>query len=404
MHIYLVFGLFPKEIRDEIYNNSKRDIQSAANLLQWNIVKALDAAKESEEITIVNSLYIPSYPRGYKKLLIHTFDFSHTEEAKDYNIGFFNLVLLAQTFKYISLKKFFINIFRKCDEPSIVMIYALTPAFAKLCKYLKKTFPFLQICAVVPDLPQFMDTQSKRKIWYKELLKRKRIRNTYDCIKYIDKFIVLTEAMRYDLNTDNYLVMEGIAPDFKQFGYSNNKKKIILYAGTLNKRYGILDLVEAFKIANSQMENIVLYLFGYGDSTDTIINESKKNKNIKYFGNIPHEELLDYISKADVLINPRKNNELFTKYSFPSKNLEYLSYGIPFVGYRLDGIPSEYYSVMITPKSDSNQDLAETIVETACMNYEKRKEYYIKVRAFIRDHKSIDVQGNRILSFLLSKE
>ena len=45
---------------------------------------------------------------------------------------------------------------------------------------------------------------------------------------------------------------------------------------------------------------------------------------------------------ADVLVNPRLNEGEYTKYSFPSKTMEYLSTGRPVVCYKLDGIPDEY--------------------------------------------------------------
>lgn len=46
------------------------------------------------------------------------------------------------------------------------------------------------------------------------------------------------------------------------------------------------------------------------------------------------------ISKnADVLVNPRQNDDEYTKYSFPSKNIEYLMTGNAVMAYMLDGIP-----------------------------------------------------------------
>lgn len=46
--------------------------------------------------------------------------------------------------------------------------------------------------------------------------------------------------------------------------------------------------------------------------------------------------------KATLLINPRPSNEEFTKYSFPSKNLEYMASGTPLLATDLPGIPAEY--------------------------------------------------------------
>ena len=249
-----------------------------------------------------------------------------------------------------------------------------------------------------------MDTQSGKKAWYKRLIKEKRMRETYSCTKYIDKYIVLTESMKHDLNTENFLVMEGIAPEFKEFSYVNRDKRIVLYAGTLNKRYGIMDLVEAFSIASAKNKDLELHIYGYGDSVSEINAACKTNPAVKYFGNINSDELKDRISDADVLVNPRKNNEEFTKYSFPSKNLDYLSYGIPFIGYRLDGVPIEYYSCILSPEGDGNIELAQLILETAQMNRGERYAYYLKVRNFIENNKTCLIQGKRIIDFLFDKE
>lgn len=401
MDTYLVFGLFPKEIQNDVYKNSKRDIQNAANMLQWNIVKALDeATNDNNKYTIINSMYVPSFPKGYKKLFIPSFTFSHKEGAIDYNVGFFNPFLLASQFKFWSLASFFKKKLNKKLNHTTIVIYALTLPFAKLCKYLKKKYKNIQICAIVPDLPQYMDTQSKKKKWYKRIIKNNRIKTIYKCTKYIDKYILLTESMKDDLKANKFLVMEGIAPYFKQFNYFNHEKKIILYAGTLNKKYGILDLIEAFNIASAKNDKLELQIYGYGDSITKILESSKLNNNIKYCGNITPLELERRILQSDILVNPRKNNEIFTKYSFPSKNLDYLSYGIPFIGFKLDGIPKEYFSIMIVPDSESNDDLAKKIIEVAAMNYEQRIKYYEKAKNFIINNKSCYQQGKRIVRFL----
>ena len=404
MNLYLLFGLFPKEMQEEIYKNSKRDVQNAANVLQWNIVRALDeAGGEDLNFKIINSVYVPSFPKGYKKAFIPSMPFSHKEGAEDFNVGFFNSYLLASMFKYWSLRRYFKKKLAKNHADTTIMFYALTLPFAKLARYVKKKYPDIKICAVVPDLPQYMDTQSKKKAWYKRIVKDMRIRATYSCTRFIDKYIVLTETMKTDLNTENYLVMEGIAPQFKEFSYVERDKKIVIYAGTLNKRYGIMDLVEAFSIASAKNSSLELHIYGYGDSVLDIKEACKTNSAIKYFGTVSSDQLKDVILNADVLVNPRKNNEVFTKYSFPSKNLDYLSYGIPFVGYKLDGIPSEYFSYIITPNSDENCDLAEKILEAADMNKDERYNYYMHARDFIENNKSCGIQGKRILDFLFNE-
>ena len=66
MEILYLGGLFPKETEEEIINNSIGSIQNAANNLQWEIAKGLEENMESP-ISLLNSLYIGSYPKRYKK-------------------------------------------------------------------------------------------------------------------------------------------------------------------------------------------------------------------------------------------------------------------------------------------------------------------------------------------------
>lgn len=61
--------------------------------------------------------------------------------------------------------------------------------------------------------------------------------------------------------------------------------------------------------------------------------------------------------KCDVLVNPRSNNDEFTKYSFPSKTMEYLLSGSKVVMYPLSGIPQEYFEFITVVEGDSVEDL-----------------------------------------------
>ena len=68
----------------------------------------------------------------------------------------------------------------------------------------------------------------------------------------------------------------------------------------------------------------------------------KSHANIRYFGFVSHERALELQAKAALLINPRSPKGVFTRYSFPSKTLEYMRSGKPVVCHRLEGIPEEY--------------------------------------------------------------
>ena len=76
--------------------------------------------------------------------------------------------------------------------------------------------------------------------------------------------------------------------------------------------------------------------------------------NITYFGFVPQTQALYLQSKAALLINPRSNRGLYTRYSFPSKTMEYMRAGKPVLCCKLDGIPAEYdeYLTYIDPQNE----------------------------------------------------
>lgn len=98
-----------------------------------------------------------------------------------------------------------------------------------------------------------------------------------------------------------------------------------------------MNLIDAFQQIKDP--NYELRICGVGDSEDAIKAAAQKDERIHFWGKLPREQVLEWQSKATVLVNPRQNNEEFTKYSFPSKTMEYLSSGVPLVAYKLDGIP-----------------------------------------------------------------
>ncbi|MBO7310309.1 MAG: hypothetical protein J6U86_02815, partial [Clostridia bacterium] len=108
-------------------------------------------------------------------------------------------------------------------------------------------------------------------------------------------------------------------------------------------------------------------------------------------------------AKATVLVNPRQNNEEFTKYSFPSKNLEYLSSGKPLVAYKLDGIPDEYDDVIIYVEDNSIRALADKLTEVCEYDKQKMSEHCKRAYEFVMTQKNEVKQTERILNMLREK-
>lgn len=96
-------------------------------------------------------------------------------------------------------------------------------------------------------------------------------------------------------------------------------------------------------------------------------------------------------------MNPRRNNEEFTKYSFPSKDIEYLSSGAPVAAYKLDGIPDEYDEYMIYVDGDGTEALRHQLQRVCAMSDEERRQAGMKGRRFVTERKNPAAQAGRIL-------
>ena len=104
--------------------------------------------------------------------------------------------------------------------------------------------------------------------------------------------------------------------------------------------------------------------------------------------------------QATLLVNPRPTKQQFTKYSFPSKNIEYMASGTPMLTTILPGMPKEYYDYVFLIKDESVNGLCEAISDVLAL---PTKEIELKgkiAKEFIMKNKNEKVQAKKILEFL----
>lgn len=398
MDILCLMGLFPKEYEKEILKDSVGGVQNAANKFQWGIINGLDGIKDIR-FRVLNSLYIGSYPKRYRKLRIPSFKFLHSKGANDFNIGFINLTILKTISRYFGIK-------REIDkwaldggsDQKVIIAYAMTSPFVEILNYVKKKYPQIICCLVVPDLPEYMNASLSENKFYK-ILKNFQIKHFKNNLKKIDCYIFLTEYMKEWFSWDiKYTVVEGISSktlvDLKNFR-QENKKKSILYAGMIEEKYGVLDLVKAFmKIEN---QDWTLELFGRGSTLEEIKKLAEQDTRIHIRGMVPNDQILKEQKKVELLINPRNDNQEFTRYSFPSKVIEYMGSGTPMIGYKLSGMPEEYVKYFIQIKEEG---LEVALKESISLSEKERNKIGENALKFIVNEKNAVKQVEKIIKLL----
>ncbi|MDY6366921.1 MAG: glycosyltransferase [Clostridia bacterium] len=266
----------------------------------------------------------------------------------------------------------------------------LANAFGMLKGAKKRKIP---IVFIVTDLPEFQRTGFLKKINYK-------------LFKKADGFIFLTEQMNERVNILHkpYVVLEGHADcslksvdDAERYEYQNGKK-VVIYAGSIQKLYGIQNLVEGF--IKADIENAELQIFGDGDYREELESVAEKHHSVKYMGIKPNAEIVKAEQCAALLVNPRPVAPEYTKYSFPSKNMEYMASGTPVLTTELPGMPKEYYPYIFTIKNDNADGIANALKDVFALDVSARYLKGRSAREFVLREKSNVVQAKKILEFL----
>lgn len=311
-----------------------------------------------------------------------------------------NFPILKQLSRKFDAKQVIKTWTKKHSTDGIILTYSIPPFLVNdILSYARRSK--IKTVAIVTDLLSDMyinvphDTlEYKLKTLYlKPALQRQ---GDYDA------YIYLTKAMRDMVAPDKpYMVMEGIADICtarKTKKIDKKTPRIIMYAGLLCEKYGILNLLDAFQ--RLSLPSVELWLFGDGSAVPQIIERSKANPQIQYFGNLPREDILDYESKATLLVNPRDPSEPFTEYSFPSKTIEYMLSGTPLLTTRLKGIPDEYFDYTFTIDSNSPDDLADEIYHALTCSDEKLEKMGTAAQRFVAESKNSVKQSAKVLSFI----
>ena len=404
LDILFLGRMFPREAEAQIKSKMKTGMQDAANALQWNIIDGLEA-NNCGKIKILNYLPIDSYPKGYTDRNIEEFVFQHTDkyQADDINVGCTNLTVFKQFCNVAPFKRKIKDWIRKDNGcKKVLMLYTASAMFLELSRYTKKMNPQIETCCIIADLPAFSalsNTGGINKMFNNYLAQR-----SFSLLKNVDKVVLLTKQMSQKLDIKvPFTVVEGISTCSdvlvdQTFAQKYTDDKYLLYSGTLNYRFGIGTLVEAF----SKMKDldVKLIICGFGEAEERIREKQKTDDRIVFLGRVDRKQVLALQRNATVLVNHRQNNEEFTKYSFPSKNLEYLSAGVPVVAYKLDGIPDEYDEYLFYPDNDEVESLTLLLEKLCRMDSQMRKELGQKGMHFVQNRKNAESQTEKILDLL----
>lgn len=291
-------------------------------------------------------------------------------------------------------KKYIKEWAKNAGEDKIVLTYSANPLHCIPAMNLRKKYGY-KIVTISSEV-----SIHRRRNKYNPLTWLK-IKVTYYLENNFDGYVLLSKYMGELVNQKNkpYTVVEGFGEVLKRTEIeTKERKKAILYAGGLSEDNGIQILVDGFrKFDNPDWE---LWICGGGKLEDYVKRQEEADSRIKFYGLVPNEQVMKMEFEVSYLINPRFSGEEYTKYSFPSKTLEYMSTGTPTIITRLKGIPDEYFEYAIVLEEETAEGITKLFKE-----FEKKPYEVYEDRAKVALDKLIVkktpvVQGGKILNFL----
>lgn len=376
---------------------SKKPNSVSGHKFQENLIKGL--SENDCELSVINVSRIRTYP-NYPKIILHTQKKQWCGAVDGTEIGFINLPLLSYFSQWINIYSTLQKEWKNKKDEHYTLVTFNSNLHTCFPMLLFRVFhKNVSLCNVIGDLHGVYGIQNRTPGLKGSLIRL--LESIQDSVgKQFDSFVFLTEFMAEAMGVKHkpHCIVEGLYP-LKQQGKdiahsTEENSKIIFYAGSLCREYGIEHLLQSFALISDP--NYQLWLAG--NDVDSLVKEyAVRDPRIQYFGFITPQEVNRRQNMATVLISPRISEHEFVKYSFASKTMECLASGKPYIAHRLPCDPPEYADHIQYAENESDQALRNKIVELCEMNQEQRDEIGRRARRFILEEKNPKTMCKRIV-------
>lgn len=357
------------------------------------------------DITAISSVQVTSYPKHRK--LFWPLRFNNKNNLSLIHIPFINILVIKQLIimfsSFIFALTWFLRNWRQRDK--VFLSYSTNIPVVLPCILLSKIFSTKSVI-IVSEIPKHRIFRGQESNLRKILLNF-WITTATKLHNWFDGYVVLTDAMNEEINLKEKpsIRIEGMVRKEQEIEFSERKTKkftgdnqIFLYSGTLDEKYGIDTLLSAFTGIKDQ--NLNLWIVGSGENEEELRKTYEGDKRIKFFGRINNSQVTEMQKQVHFLLNPRPTSEEFTKYSFPSKTLEYMVSGTPTITTKLSGIPLDYNQYLLFFEDESVLGIRNTLIQMTNLSIEKQILIGNKARSFVLTNKNNSTQCRKIIEML----
>ncbi len=401
MNLLMMTLYYPDECYREVAENAKTGMQNQINSYQKAFLQGIRSDLSAQEhLQVINSLPVGIFPIHYKKCFLKQTSY---ENGQVLELGGINLPWIKQWIRQKRAEKALLQWTRQSPDNRNVLVYTQYLPYLKAILKAKRKVQDLRAAIIVTDLPNEYGLPSGRKGLLKKLEQTMGEKQLELC-RHMDGFVLLTKYMSEVIPCDGKpcIIIEGlIQEDAPVAGTTKTEAKDsfeVLYTGTLSKELGIREMIDAF----SSLHGATLRICGSGPLADEVRAIAQDHPNIIFEGFVSHDKALALQQQADALINPRSPAGVFTRYSFPSKTLEYMRSGKPVLCYHLDGIPDDYAPYLHYIEEQGACGIRQAVEQLMAKPLAERTQLGQAARAYVLENKNPAAQCNRLVEWLRS--
>lgn len=362
---------------------ASRAISPAANRWQAGLLGAL--CEEGIQLTLLGHRPEPCWPRGALRVQGGT---SHEPLRASLPpvprvlTGYWNLPWLRDASLAGQYCRAFQRMLDNGFRPDGVLCYNLPPFSVAIARDAEKAgIPWVPVMADAPGDPvAFARLQ--------------------DHVRTAAGSVILSWQTFSDWSSTPKLHLDGgvtMAPDGEVDVPSADAPKVILYSGVMNQYGGVDLLLDAFALMRDP--NVRLWICGRGDNRK-IQPMLRADTRITFLGYLAEDELRRISRQAWVMVNPRPGHVSGNEHNFPSKVLEYFSYGKPVVSTLTPGLAPGYREVVAPVDAYTPQALAKALEKVLLGAPAERAERCQQICRFIKTEKTWTIQGRRLTKWL----
>lgn len=382
----LYLGYFCNEkLFDELVKTGSKS-SHARQQLETKLINGIIKRKGNNTLSVVS--YIPEIRNDWKQ----------TRNGECYS-GVSVKYLWCNKKKIISIitaiyqNLCYIKSWAQSENKKIVITYSVNPIHVipalllrKKCKY-----KIITLCSEISIFRRTENMSFASKI-------SKKISKWLD--NSFDGYILLSKYMNEVVNKKRkpYIIIEGIAQDDRIEKITKRDKITLLYAGGLTEDNGIRILLEGFVLLKRL--DLELWICGEGPLECLVREYTEIHPNILFWGIQPNQKIREMEHQVSLLMAPRFSYNEFTKYSFPSKIIEYMSSGTPTVLTRLQGIPEEYFTYVYILENETAMGIKYLIEKILSDSDKERHRIGQTAKEFVLTKKNEKVQAEKIIKFI----